>query len=57
MGSCYFLKQLSDLSFELKDYKPKVENSSPASIIDRILENLELFIQKLDPGLILMPIH
>ena len=40
MGSCLLLKQLSDLSFELKDYKPKVENSSPASIIDRILEKL-----------------
>ena len=40
MGSCLLLKQLSDLSFELKDYKPKVENSSPASVIDRILEKL-----------------
>ena len=40
MGSCLLLKQLSDLSFELKDYKPKIENSSPASIIDRILEKL-----------------
>ena len=40
MGSCLLLKQLTDLSFELKDYKPKVENSSPASIIDRILEKL-----------------
>ena len=40
MGSCLLLKQLSDLSFELKDYKPKVENSSHASIIDRILEKL-----------------
>ena len=40
MGSCLLLKQLGDLSFELKDYKPKVENSSPASIIDRILEKL-----------------
>ena len=40
MGSALLLKQQSDLSFELKDYKPKVESSSPASIIDRILEKL-----------------
>ena len=40
MGSALLLKQLDDLSFELKDYKPKVESSSPASIIDRILEKL-----------------
>ena len=39
-GSALLLKQTNDLSFELKDYKPKVENSTPASIIDRILEKL-----------------
>ncbi len=40
MGSALLLKQLDDLSFELRDYKPRIENSSPASIIDRILEKL-----------------
>ena len=39
-GSALLLKQTDDLSFELKDYKPKVENSTPASVIDRILEKL-----------------
>lgn len=40
MGGALLLKQQADLSFELKDYKPKLEDSSPASIIDRILEKL-----------------
>ena len=39
-GSALLLKQTDDLSFELKDYKPKIENSTPASVIDRILEKL-----------------
>ena len=40
MGGALLLKQQADLSFELKDYKPKLEDSSPSSIIDRILEKL-----------------